>query len=303
MNNYFKIPGMEFSLSYDLPNSFYEELYPLLEKGYGGRVEAFCYGSKSKYYSAPEMPRGEFGYPSEDSDVDIAVPDNPLFENVLMFEGWTKGDKERLYAEGDGITISVWNKIISGHNVQISVRHADIYPYMKYVWDMMSPQFYWKYINKRSPHYMGKEGVSEYLNNQISLVHNAPIMEVRALDSNFVYNPRVAAEERMAYWTDVMGFVPRQPKEYLNTVPVRRALSKTFANLEPAAIDWGNVWGEAPARQQNIEVDQGQDEPQEAWPEPVAEQAQRNFARYENFLVQVRAQNRAAVVADENVAF
>lgn len=252
MINYYKIPSMEYGLAAKLPDEVYETLYPLLEKGYGSRAPFFCYGSRSKYYSVYDCPPDSYGYPVDESDLDIAVPDNVIFENILMFEGWEKeGGKN--YEEGDGCTISVWSKEIAGVRVQVSVRSKRYFWQMKHVWDDMSPVFYWKYLNKRSPHYMGKKEVGQFLNSQYDLVKWAPPDEEALADHNFVHDRAQAADWREKYYGDPLGYVSSYFPDhgYHSVTKIKRIVPSRLQDWEPINLE--DIWGNEPVQAQRAE--------------------------------------------------
>lgn len=116
--------------------------------------ELYLYGSVSKL---------GYGYGivasfDEGSDFDFAVQDSAELANYLVKEGWEE-KAETSYQ--DAITKRVFEKVFEGHKVQIGLKD-DLYLF-KEIWESLPKSFYWDFINKRSPTFIGKHGVAEYI--------------------------------------------------------------------------------------------------------------------------------------------
>lgn len=118
----------------------------------------YLYGSVSKV--DPEPFEAEGMVFDEDSDYDFAVP----YERRLELELASRRDWRRLpdLDYQDDFTVAIYEGSLGGSKVQLSLRQA--YNHFVTAWDAITPEFYWKFLNKRSPTFIGKEGVQLYLN-------------------------------------------------------------------------------------------------------------------------------------------
>jgi hypothetical protein len=127
------------------------------------------YGSVSK--------AGHFYYPKweetfdETSDYDFAVQSNQSLKKRLLKDGWKK--KQELSYQ-DSFTEEVYVRVFEGELVQISAKSH--LPHFQFIWERIPASFYWKFLNKRSPTYLGAEHVCELLNqyHDISVGAAAP---------------------------------------------------------------------------------------------------------------------------------
>ena len=118
--------------------------------------EFYLYGSTSKIDTITSEDLSIF---DENSDYDFAVQDSAATEGELFGNGWVKKDDLDYQ---DDMTVSVYERVLDGHKVQVSLRN-DLKTF-KEVWNSVPYEFYWRFINKRAPMFIGKEGVKLYLN-------------------------------------------------------------------------------------------------------------------------------------------
>lgn len=116
--------------------------------------ELYLYGSVSKL---------GYGYGivasfDEDSDFDFAVQDSAELANYLVKEGWEE-KPETSYQ--DAVTKRVFEKVFEGHKVQLGLKE-DLYAF-KSIWESVPNGFYWDFINKRSPTFIGRNNVANYI--------------------------------------------------------------------------------------------------------------------------------------------
>lgn len=145
-----------------------EWLYILLQEQFPQIKEFFLYGSVSKIPD-PNVWDADLLEPlisfDEESDYDFAVPNTfdavTLLENTPGFRRLPELDYQ------DDFTIGVFEGKVDDHKVQIGVK-SDFLDF-KSVWTSIPRDFYWKFLNKRSPKYLGKEGVCTYINQMKSL--------------------------------------------------------------------------------------------------------------------------------------
>lgn len=118
--------------------------------------EFYLYGSTSKIDAITSEDLSIF---DENSDYDFAVQDRGATAKELFENGWVK--KEDLDYQDD-MTVSVYERVLDGHKVQVSLRN-DLTTF-KEVWNSVPYEFYWRFLNKRAPTFIGNEGVKLYLN-------------------------------------------------------------------------------------------------------------------------------------------
>lgn len=136
--------------SYGLPKPILEVLSPL-------KYELYFYGSRSK------MP-----IPVEDkvSDWDFAVDSSkhPILPQIFKYN---QSEQETYTSYVDGFTFECYEADIDGYKVQIALKSQ--FEWFKSVWDNLDEDFYKTYINKRSPQYMSKEGVTQLFRSYSTL--------------------------------------------------------------------------------------------------------------------------------------
>lgn len=93
------------------------------------------------------------------TDWDVAVQDNDKNRTILYKLGF-KPMIEREYEDSE--TVMVYESTIDEKKVQISLR-KDLNKY-KFIWSHISVDFYFNFIWKKGPKYMGKEGVRDFFN-------------------------------------------------------------------------------------------------------------------------------------------
>lgn len=134
-----------------LPQPILEVLAPL-------EYELYFYGSRSK------MP-----IPADDkvSDWDFAVDNSkhPILPLNFKFKNPLEEAPYDMYA--DGFTFECYEADIEGHKVQIVLKSN--FEWFKSVWEDLDEDFYRTYINKRSPQYMSKAGVTQLFSSYASL--------------------------------------------------------------------------------------------------------------------------------------
>lgn len=150
--------------------------------------ELFVYGSRSKF-SVRLLNL------VESSDWDYAVQYSTHLEEYFKERlDWVK--QEELDYQ-DATTMCVYSKTFPEDiTVQISLR--DSLSVFKMAWESISGDFYWKYINKRSPTAMPSEDVKAYLNQLYRLTLEIPVRtrNSRPQPGNIIYqNARAALEE------------------------------------------------------------------------------------------------------------
>lgn len=135
---------------YALPKPILDILEPL-------NYELYFFGSRSK------MP-----IPTDDkvSDWDFAVDSSkyPVLPEIFKLKQPEDNDYE-MYT--DGFTFEVWEADIEGYQIQVVKKNS--FEWFKSVWDNLDNDFYATYINKRSPQYIGKDGVTQLFSSYASL--------------------------------------------------------------------------------------------------------------------------------------
>lgn len=117
--------------------------------------DLYLYGSTSKLSSFEARELENF---DESSDYDFAVQDSAKVHDQLISLGWRKKDE---LSYQDAQTVHIFEGQVDGERVQISLRvELDKF---KEVWESIPAEFYWHFLNKRSPTFIGREGVKTYL--------------------------------------------------------------------------------------------------------------------------------------------
>lgn len=135
----------------------------LLSEQLTSAKELFLYGSTSKVGSWEVEELLTF---DADSDYDFAVQDNAKTYHELNKLGWQKKDE---LSYQDAQTVYIFEGSLDGERVQISLRQ-DLDKF-KEAWGSIDPTFYWKFLNKRSPTFIGREGVKTYLDQLFFLLN------------------------------------------------------------------------------------------------------------------------------------
>lgn len=128
----------------------------LLSEQLTSAKEIYLYGSMSKIIIG-ELAEQLQTF-DEDSDYDFAVQDSAEVYQELISLGWTKKDE---LSYQDAQTEHIFEGELDGERVQISLRR-DLEKF-KEAWRSVDPEFYWRFLNKRSPTFLGREGVQKYL--------------------------------------------------------------------------------------------------------------------------------------------
>lgn len=123
--------------------------------------DIYLYGSVGKLGSFEGDDLAIF---DENSDYDYAVQDSVKVAGELRALGWE--EKQNL-AYQDSMTVKVFEGRLDGERVQVSLRNN--LPLFKEVWSSVPCEFYWRFLNKRAPMFIGGEGVKTYL-DQIAYV-------------------------------------------------------------------------------------------------------------------------------------
>jgi hypothetical protein len=133
--------GQVFNLAeYQLPQSILDVVSQL--------PYCYFYGSRSKIYIPTD---------NTDSDWDFAVKSDtsPVLLTNLGFKLKELGG---IYK--DGFTFECWEQVVDGHKVQLVLK-ANLNLFER-IWGSITPEFYDRFLNKRSEHYIGKEWVQEW---------------------------------------------------------------------------------------------------------------------------------------------
>jgi hypothetical protein len=146
----------------------------LLQEEFPQAGEFFLYGSVSKMTVDWDVPEALQTF-AANSDFDYAVQDNARTVNQLRVKGWQPKPES---AYQDKITAEVYEKDFEGHKVQISLK-TDLIQF-KEIWRSVSPKFYWTFLNKRSPQFLGHENVAQYIDQLVGLVQGHFKEAVRA---------------------------------------------------------------------------------------------------------------------------
>lgn len=125
--------------------------------------EFFLYGSSSKIGVFEPQEWENF---AEDSDFDFAVQDKAETLDEMLCLGWKKKDE---LSYQDAQTAHIFEGEIDGQRVQISLR-VDLARF-KEAWKSVDPVFYWTFLNKRSPSFIGKDAVKTYLDQLFYLLN------------------------------------------------------------------------------------------------------------------------------------
>ncbi len=122
----------------------------------------YFYGSRSMMY----IPQT-----NTESDWDFAIS-RKVDSKHLIDLGYER--KERDYIYEDGMSFEVWEKTINdgGVDYQIQLVSKHNTSIFTRVWESISPEYWATYINKRSPSYIGKQAVHDFI-NQLRRVHES----------------------------------------------------------------------------------------------------------------------------------
>lgn len=113
--------------------------------------ELYFYGSRSKSFIKVD---------DTNSDWDFAFENNPIAVAELLANGFVRKDLDG-YSYADGLTFECYEKEIGGHKVQlVSKGNLEVF---KDIWDGIDDGFWQTYICKKSPSYMGKDGVTRLI--------------------------------------------------------------------------------------------------------------------------------------------
>lgn len=102
----------------------------------------------------------------EKSDYDFAVQDSVAVCQELIAIGFTKKDE---LSYQDAQTEHIFEGEIDGERVQVSLRR-DLVKF-KEAWRSIDAEFYWRFLNKRSPTFLGRDGVRMYLDQLFWLLN------------------------------------------------------------------------------------------------------------------------------------
>lgn len=108
----------------------------------------YFFGSRSKMFIDPD---------NKESDWDFALPSS-YDTNKLSSMGFKYKNDDYLYQ--DGMTFEVYEKEVEGHIIQLVLK-GDINIFRN-IWDHIPVDFYQRFLNKRSEHYLGKEWVQTW---------------------------------------------------------------------------------------------------------------------------------------------
>jgi hypothetical protein len=127
--------------------------------------DLYLYGSTSKIsgFQAEDLTNFD-----ESSDYDFAVQDTKITHDQLISLGWQKKDE---LSYQDAQTVHIFEGRVDGERVQVSLRQ-DL-PRFKEAWTSINYEFYWRFLNKRSPTFIGREGVKAYLDQLFWLLQGA----------------------------------------------------------------------------------------------------------------------------------
>ncbi len=126
--------------------------------------QPYLYGSRSKIVF-PLFGGTQINNLSEDSDYDYALPYTYEMQEYLersiglTCDVYSEVQQENFMSYKDKWTYRVYT--VKEDNLQISLKNK--FDRFKVCWDNISPEFYWKFINKRSEYYLGKEGVRDFM--------------------------------------------------------------------------------------------------------------------------------------------
>ena len=123
----------------------------------------FLYGSSSKIGVWEAMEIENF---DENSDYDFAVQDSKVVHDELIKLGWQKKDE---LSYQDAQTVHIFEGQVGGEKVQISLRVN--LPRFIEAWKSIDPVFYWTFLNKRSPSFIGRDAVKTYLDQLFYLLN------------------------------------------------------------------------------------------------------------------------------------
>lgn len=94
----------------------------------------------------------------KDSDWDYFVPDLQFVIQHLKTDGWTELEVLKYQ---DASTSKVFEKVFGEDKVQVSLRKN--FKEMSLAWRQVPSDFYVRFLNKRSPDYIGKDGVRLFM--------------------------------------------------------------------------------------------------------------------------------------------
>lgn len=116
------------------------------------RWRYFLQGSRSKGYHTPQS---DWDYYLDDEE-----HSRKTFRYMELFQEWVVV-ADSVYM--DNSTTMVFEKFFLDGKVQVSCRKD--FDFMCRAWEGVSPEFYGKYLNKRSMFYLGKEFTKDFVNN------------------------------------------------------------------------------------------------------------------------------------------
>ena len=141
-----------------------QELKAKLEQDYPELGEFYLYGSTSKIVR--DIWGTSVGSFDKNSDYDFAIQLTPASEDAI--KGFAQNTTN--YAYADASTKGVYECEVDGEKVQISLRYK--LNLFKELWESIPVDFYWQYINKRSPTVMPKMMIKDYFDQLYKLVEN-----------------------------------------------------------------------------------------------------------------------------------
>ena len=148
----------------------------LLSEQLTSAKDLYLYGSTSKIsgFQAEDLTTFD-----ESSDYDFAVQDAKITHDQLISLGWQKKDK---LSYQDAQTVHIFEGRVDGERVQVSLRQ-DL-PRFKEAWKSIDYEFYWRFLNKRSPTFIGREGVKAYLDQLFWLLQGVYRAELTRTTTN-----------------------------------------------------------------------------------------------------------------------
>lgn len=156
-----------------------------IEEQFAHLGELYLYGSLSKSGSWDTEATID-----ENTDFDFAIQDSTVAAKELTAAGWAELETE---AYRDKLTTKVFEGMVDGHKVQISLR-TELQTF-KEIWSSIDSDFYWKFINKRSPRAMTKDETTAYLGQLYFLVkgYHKPRMTQTRPNTSGIYRAYTGA--------------------------------------------------------------------------------------------------------------